>query len=460
MHEIDKPTDPAQGPENLIAPTSEAEIVSLKSDEPKTEVPLGKPDTEPIVQAFSLDTAERIKASTFPHQPLTGSTVIPTTIPNVGHLLKFYNVLPRYNVVKKRLTIQLPPGHYGTSDNADNIAIAQILSLAALNGLAIGQVPAYVEAIGDRNQYCPVSSWIMSRPWDGVDRMPDFYATLEQRDDFPENLKQILMKKWMLSGVAAVLKPSGFRCRGVLTLQGPQSIGKTEWPKSLVPDEILRENVIKVDHHLDAGNKDTILTAIEHWIVEIGELDSSFKKDVARLKGFLTADRDKVRRPYARTDSAYPRRTIFCASVNDDQFLPDMTGNSRWWTIPVVKVNYAHGLDMQQVFAQLAVEYRAGAIWWLAQDEEIMLEALNKDYRVVSVIRERVLAYIDPAKANEDKLPAMTATELLREIGIDHPTNPQAKECAATLKEMLGLPKKIQGQYRWRIPRADDTMTL
>jgi len=413
-----------------------------------------------LAEDFSLDKAKRIEASTFPHQPLTGSTVIPTTIPNTDYLLKFYNILPRYNVITKRLTIQLPPGHYRTSDNSDNIAIAQIISLAALNGLAIGQVPAYVEAIGDRNQINPVADWIMGRPWDGVDRMPDFYATLVQRDDYPEALKQTLMKKWLLSGVAAALKPSGFRCRGVLTLQGPQSIGKTAWVNALVPDEVLREAVIKLDHHLDASSKDSILTAIGHWVVEIGELDSSFKKDIARLKGILTAVRDKVRRPYARTDSEYQRRTIFCATVNADQFLPDMTGNTRWWTIPVVEVNYEHGIDMQQLFAQLVVDYHAGKNWWLTREEELQLEAVNMEHRVVSVIRDRVLAYLNLERKDEEKLPALTATELLREIGIDHPSNPQAKECAAVLRENLGLPRKIQGQYRWRIPRADDATTL
>ena len=62
-------------------------------------------------------------------------------------------------------------------------------------------------------------------------------------------------------------------------------------------DPILRDAVIKLDHHLDTGNKDSQITAICHWIVEIGELDSSFRKDIARLKGFITSDRDKVRKP-------------------------------------------------------------------------------------------------------------------------------------------------------------------
>lgn len=408
---------------------------------------------------YALDTAYRIDPINYPHQPAIGGGV-PTTIPNVAHLIQTYGISARYDVIRKKLRITLPTRHPGTVDNADNIAIAQIISLAALNGLAFGQVPAYLEAIGDRNQYNPVADWIMSRPWDGVDRLTDFIATLVQKEDYPEELKRILLYRWLLSGVAAALKPSGFRCRGVLTLQGPQSIGKTAWVSALVPDEVLREAVIKLDHHLDASNKDSILTAIGHWIVEIGELDSSFKKDIARLKGILTADRDQVRRPYARTDSEYPRRTIFCATVNDDQFLPDMTGNTRWWTIPVVKVNYEHGIDMQQLFAKLAVDYHAGKQWWLTREEELQLEDVNKEHRVVSVIRDRVLAYLNLERKDEDKLPAMTATELLREIGIDHPSNPQAKECAAVLREVLGPPKKIQGQYKWKIPRKPEDPLL
>jgi predicted P-loop ATPase len=112
-----------------------------------------------------------------------------------------------------------------------------------------------------------------------IDRLQAFYDTLIHREDFPAPLKEVLLYRWLISAIAAVLKPSAFRARGVLTLQGPQSIGKTAWINSLVSDPLLREMVIKLDHHLDAGNKDSILTAVSHWIVEIGELDSSFKKD-------------------------------------------------------------------------------------------------------------------------------------------------------------------------------------
>ncbi|HMW40486.1 MAG TPA: VapE family protein [Saprospiraceae bacterium] len=404
-----------------------------------------------IVSVNNLDNARPLDPKSFPQQPRAGSNQVPATISNVQHLIDSYGIIVRYNTITKKLLITIP-GYSGTPDNADNVAITQIISLATINGISIGHLQGYIETIGDRFQLNPVADWINSKTWDGVDRLRSIYDTLIEREDYPAELKNKLVYRWLLSAVAASLKSNGFKARGVLTLQGPQSIGKTSWINSLIPDSILRENTIKLDHHLDAGNKDSLITAISHWIVEIGELDSSFKKDIARLKGFLTSDRDKVRRPYGKANSEYPRRTVFCATVNDQNFLVDSTGNSRWWTIPLVKVNYQHGIDMQQLFAQLAVDFNRGEPWWLTSDEEKLLEIQNAGHRAISVIRDRVLDAVDLSKSKETNLPAMTPTQMLREIGISNPTNQQSKECAAVLRELFGESKRINGQNKWRVP--------
>ena len=316
--------------------------------------------------------------------------------------------------------------------------MTQIISLAALNGLPFGQVPAYVEALADRKLYNPVADWITSKQWDGKDRLPEIYATITEKEDYPSHLKTILIYKWLISAVAAVLKPTGFKARGVLTLQGPQGVGKTSWLRSLVPDEQLREMTVKLDHHMDGGNKDSIIGAVTHWLVEIGELDSSFKKDIARLKGFLTSDFDKVRRPYSRTDSEYPRRTVFFASVNQPEFLIDRTGNSRWWTIPVSKINYEHGIDMQQLFAQLAEDFHENTAWWLNEHEEALLDSCNSEHLSVSVIRESLMEIVDLELKGKDGNPAMTPKEVLEKLGYNNPTNSKSKECAQILRELFG----------------------
>lgn len=402
-------------------------------------------------QPFFLDNAKPLDSDNFPDQPRPGSNQMPGTLANIKHLLTGYGIIVRYNIINKKLEIILP-GHSGTTDNMDNVSMTYIISLAVLNGLPLGQVYSYIEALADRNQHNPVAEWITGKPWDGIDRLPEVYATVTTRDDYPLHFKNILIYKWLLSAVAAALMVVSFKARGVLTFQGSQGAGKTSWLLSLVPELLLREAVVKVDHHMDGGNKDSILGAICHWLVEIGELDSSFRKDISRLKGFLTSDYDKIRRPYSRKESEYPRRTVFFASVNTSDFLVDNTGNSRWWTVPVKAINYQHDIDMQQVFSQLAVDFSKGAEWWLNKEEEHELDYRNSEHRSVSVIRERILEIVDLELRGEPNNPAMSSIEVLTDLGYDKPTNPQCKECAGILRELFGEPKKIRGTMKWRIP--------
>lgn len=388
----------------------------------------------------------------FPHYRYspTGMIILPATIENVAHLLSGYSISVRSNVIKKLLLISSTNSSL-TLGNTD-IALATITSLANLNKISSGQIPSFLDVIASNNPFNPVADWINSVAWDGKDRLVAMYDTLVTGPDYTPVLKRQLMYRWLLSAVAAALKPSGFKARGVLTLQGPQGIGKTSWTRALLSGDIANEDVLKLDHHLDAHNKDSIMTAISHWIVEIGELDSSFKRDIAKLKSFLTGDTDKLRRPYAKADSTYPRRTVFCATVNEHNFLVDPTGNSRWWTIPVVKVDYNHGIDMQQLFAQLAVDFNAGKQWWLTPEEEDLLEQHNKSHRAVSVIEERVLAGFDSGRIGHPSLKAYTASQILKQLGIPHPTNTQSRECGTVLREIIGQPKRIQGMMTWRFP--------
>jgi putative DNA primase/helicase len=328
--------------------------------------------------------------------------------------------------------------------------MTEITSLAILNGFSTGWLHQFIEEIGSKQPYNPVADWILSAPWDGTDRLQEVYDTLWALEDYPPELKEALIKRWLLSATQAALAKGDFKARGVLTLQGPQGLGKTSWFAALMPPGDLRNDCILLDHHMDGSNKDSIINAINHWVVEIGELDSSFRKDVARLKGFLTNGSDKLRRPYGKDVMEYPRRTVFAATVNEDRFLIDHTGNSRWWTIPVQGIRHNHNIDMQQLFAQLALLLETEK-WWLTKSEERQLAEYNLRHRAVSAIAERLLDHINLEATLQGSGTYRTATELLGEIEIKHPTNAQAKECGAALRELVGMPKRVNGRDKWRV---------
>jgi len=401
-----------------------------------------------------------LDVATFPDlQQANGKTSILQTIPNIDHMLRSYGISIRYCVINNKIRISIP-GQTGCPDNAENTALTSIISLAKLNRIGVDQLQAYLVNIADKNPVNPVADWVFSKPWDGKDRLNELYDTIVLRDGFPIDFRNILVRRWLLSAIAAALKPSGFRSRGVLTLQGPQSIGKTTWLMSLVPNEILRDTSVLIDHLLDVGNKDSVMLATTHWLVELGELESSFKRDQAKLKGFITSNRDKVRAPYARTYSEHPRRTVFFATVNDSQFLVDQTGNTRFWTIPVKAINYDHKVDMQQLWAQVAHLYEHDKEqWWLSPEEETMLESHNKNHRIVSVIREEIGSSFD-FNATEESWEKLPASGVLKKLGYKNPTNPQSRECGAVLRDLFGEPKKSQGVMRWNVPPLIDDFGL
>lgn len=389
----------------------------------------------------------------FPDPPPPRSDRPPATIANVEHLLDYAGIRVRYNEVSKRDEI-LIPNKTGSKDNVDNVTLTYIISLAAEHHIPTGNVPAFVEAIANKNAYNPVEDWVRSRPWDGTDRLPDVYGTVDQAESYPNGLKEIILRKWLRS-VSAAATRNNFRSRGVLTLQGAQGAGKSSWIKALISDPDLADRVVKLGHHMDPSNKDSLIGAIGFAITEIGELDSSFKKDIARLKGFLTDDTDRVRRPYDRRESSYPRRTVFAATVNEHQFLQDPTGNTRFWTIPVVSLNWQHRIDMQQVFVQLAQEVEDGETWWLSEDEEALLNELNSRHSTASPVAERLAEQVDFDRIGADGLAPMSATEVLELLGFP-PTNPMAREAGAALRALLGEAKKIRGIMKWRVPLLAD----
>jgi putative DNA primase/helicase len=402
------------------------------------------------VDSCVLSQPKPIQNPDFPHPPKNIGGVVLATTDNLRYMLSMYGIKVQHNLVKKKTTIRVP--HLDpTTPNAHAVAYALIQDLAILNKFPTTNLPSQLEAIGFLSAFNPVEDWIRSKPWDGLDRIQAIVNTLRTKPGYLPQLKHALIYKWLLSCVAAAASKNGFHTRGVLTLQGPQGCGKTSWIKALVNDVNMQADWIKTDHQLDPTNKDSVITAVSHFIVELGELDSTFSKDVGRLKGFITGSVDKVRRPYGHVDAEYPRQTVFAATVNEHNFLLDPTGNNRWWTLPVTEIDFSHQIDMQQLFAQLLMDFEAGKNWWLTPEENDLLNDYNNDHMTASPMEERLDDLLDFSEREPSKLKALKASQVLELLGNKNPTNKQAKECGGILRSKLGEPKNIKGYSRWYV---------
>jgi putative DNA primase/helicase len=441
-------------------PTDFNDVANLYgSSEVKRQIETGSPSwslpVEVIETASIAANDERVLRDEFPHMRRNkdGEPTTPlSTIENVQELLRRLGANARYNVIKKEIQVSVP-GLSFIQDKALSATFSYIRSKAAIARIPLESLDEFIHFTAFDDPINPVMEWIKSKPWDGVSRLPEFYATVTAKDEkIPGNreFKETLIKRWMLSAVAAASRPNGVSAHGVLVFQAPQYLGKTAWFKRLAPPEL---KVIADGLTLDLKDKDSIYRVLSHWLVELGEIDATFKKsDISALKAFITRDFDSIRRPYDRAESNFPRRTIFFGSVNEKDYLHDPTGNRRYWTIAVEDLNHQHTVDMQQVWAEFEVMLSSGESIYLTPEEMLELNSRNKGHEVVDPIVERVREAFDWSQGAFEWR-RMSATQISQAIGIMNPTARDSRSAARAIREITGQDgMKSDGRIVFNVP--------
>lgn len=372
-----------------------------------------------------------------------------STIENLATICQRLGIIVRYNVISKEEEILIPGAGFSL-DNRQNASLSWLLSECAKFKMPVDRVPDYVTYLADQNLYNPVAEWVTSSPWDGQDHLAQLIATVKAKGEDADHrimaMKTAFITRWMISAIAAAFRPNGVSAHGVLVFQGAQYVGKTKWFKSLVPESI---GVLKDGMLLRPDDRDSVMKCVSNWLVELGEIDATFRKsDVAALKSFLTSDRDVLRRAYARKESAFARRTVFFASVNPKNYLHDDTGNRRYWTIECERLDHDHNVNMQQVWAQVYEQlFVPGESWFLTASEMALLNDHNEDFTVIDPIEELItngLKWSDPRPMWRWR----SATEVMVSLGKLNCSKAEVTKGGIVMRRLNGEQSKRTGNTR------------
>lgn len=346
------------------------------------------------------------------------------------------------------------------------------------NGLEKGlqEMPGMTNALAEEDSYHPFTEWLDTLTWDGNNHFPALANTVKVPKG-KEAHRDLILRKWLSSVIAAARHlyagRMGKQPRGVLVFSGGQYAGKTTWLGRLFEGLFARSSRCFLEGAAFAGDRDSRMQLLRVLVAELGELDTTFSQStLGSLKAFLSAGSDSMRKPYAAEVTDTDRRTVFCATVNDEAFLRDPTGNSRFWTIHVqgIDLDEQRSVAMAQVWAQIdhAVRVeteraeREGA-WerpWIMSKEEIaQVERANDAHRVVSDIEERILDGFDwndeAWVGTDDETPEekirrrvlshpMRGSDIADYIGIRTATNDTSqKKIRAILIRLTGQPDTL-----------------
>lgn len=307
------------------AQTAQSNPVLTQTDAaPVTAVPAVQDPVQPTVEDVMHQLSEMLE---------DGSNKV--TSPLVETAMRALGISVARNEISNKLEINGMPEAYSQQEapNTLPVLISDFLRFNGVNA-APDSVAQYLGAIADKHRYNPVKAWLTSGSWDGCDRWPLVYEILGI-DKNEHSRYQTYVRKWFLQSVALGINDfdNPRSAEGALVLQGPQGCGKTLFFRKMAT--AFRRDLFAEGVSVDLTQKDSVIKATSAWITELGELDSTLKKEQISLKAFITTETDDIRSPYARSSVIRLRRTSFCGTVNPEEFLRDETGSRRFWVVPV-----------------------------------------------------------------------------------------------------------------------------
>ncbi len=393
----------------------------------------GKPKAVPIEQGE--DTSTDLQGFIKPKWVHENSGKPLCTLENLELLLNSCNFTCHYNVISKRNEVDIP-GDSFSLDNMEEGTRSVVYSRMKQVMMPVDGLDGYLLKIGDKNRYNPVLSWVESKPWDGRSRLRDLYDTITS----PETeAKELLIRRWLITAMSLAFR-DGVDAAGCLVLQGSTNLGKTWWGRKLFDDDV-RDALFRSVSGFDPHDRDSLSQFIRFWIVELGDIGSTFRKaDIDALKNFITDTKDILRRPYGHGDMVYPRRTAIIASVEAGIYLHD-TINRRFWTIPCTAINSYHKINMQQLWHEVLHLVKGGENWKLEPDELAHILRINKEHEQIDPIEEIIME-----KYRWEDFPIIaewkTATQIAAELGLKNVSSKETRIISTVMSKQPGVERK------------------
>lgn len=229
--------------------------------------------------------------------------------------------------------------------------------------------------------------WLNSLEWDGVCRLDRFLAEYMGAED-TEYTRAVGHYMW--TAMAGRVLDPGCKVDMIPIMKGPQGFRKSTAVALLAPSP---EQFCEIE--LDANDEDNARKLRGVLVAEIPELRGLRTRAIEAIKAWTTRTHEKWVPKWKEFATTFPRRCLFIATTNDDEFLGDGTGNRRWLPFEVVRMTDTNALkrDRDQLWAEARELYLKHGNVLFREAEELAREE-HDQYRLTGVWEDLIASWM------------------------------------------------------------------
>lgn len=189
------------------------------------------------------------------------------------------------------------------------------------------------EVIARENSFHPVLEYLDALPTEIPDEYLDFAETWLIRFAGAEDTPYVreVSRLFLVAAVRRVRDP-GCLFQEMVILESAQGKGKSEGLRALVPNGewFLDDFALHTD-----DSKRMLEQTDGKWIIEAAELKGFLSTSDDSVKQYLSRREDRARMSYGRKTRLKKRQFVMIGTINDLEYLKDLTGNRRYWPVRI-----------------------------------------------------------------------------------------------------------------------------
>ena len=283
------------------------------------------------------------------------------------------------------------------------------------------------------HQFDPVLDYLDGLRWDGECRLEHWLTRYMGAAD--TELNRTIGRLCLVAAVRRAYQP-GTKFDQIVVFESSEGRGKSSAIEILAGRDNFSDQSI-----LGKQDKEQQEAMCGIWLYEIADLTGMKRAEIEHVKAFASRKVDRARPAYGRFRVDRPRRTIFFATTNDDEYLKSQTGNRRFWPVTVGRIDLESlARDRDQLWAE-AAELEAADVsialperlWKAASEEQNQRlesdewtaaidrylndrERPHDDVSIMQVLADNQYLQIEPGRVGRAE--QMRAGAILRRMGL------------------------------------------